>query len=285
MNVQSGALYHPTRYVAYEHDGNRIAGAGSADPGRRSADPGGRSADPGGRSSVVGAAGMTDPSADAYDPFSEPSDTREEILGAAFQALCEHGYSDLTIQRIGDAFEKSPSLVYHHYDGKDELLLDLLEFLLEGFEETLSDGSAGFASGEPCATSPRNGLEEFVRATIDPETLGGAVPDEAFMGALVELRAQAAHDEAYRAHFDRSDRVFRRFLERTVAAAAAETEPAPGSASRDVPVSEVAATLQTLAAGGTLRRATTTDRDWVAEAAAGIDRYLDAMLPRVVLEE
>ena len=231
---------------------------------------------------------MSDPPTEAYDPFSDPTDTREEILGAAFRALCEHGYADLTIKRIGDAFEKSPSLVYHHYDGKDELLLDLLEFLLEGFEETLSDETpTGVADDEPgsCATSPREVLDQFVRATVSSEAVGAAAPDEAFMGALVELRAQAAHDDAYRAHFDRSDRVFRRFLEQAVTAAAAETGPEPGSDSRDVPASEVAETLQTFATGGTLRRATSTDRCWVAGTTAGIDRYLDAMLPRVVLEE
>ncbi|OYR82216.1 TetR family transcriptional regulator, partial [Halorubrum ezzemoulense] len=68
------------------------------------------------------------------DPFAEPSDTRQAILGAAFRALCEHGYANVTIQRIGDEFDKSPSLVYHHYDGKDDLLIDLLGFLLDEFE-------------------------------------------------------------------------------------------------------------------------------------------------------
>lgn len=235
----------------------------------------------------------TDSAADAYAPFTDPSDTREEILGAAFHALCAHGYADLTVQRIGDEFEKSPSLVYHHYDGKDELLIDLLEFLLEGFETLLSEDTAASAfSDDPSVTSARDRLDTFVRATTDPEALGAAGPDEAFMRALVELRAQAAHDEAYRAHFDRSDRVFRQFLEQTVAAAATETGPESGSSSRDVTVDEVAvtvdevaATVQTLATGATFRRTTTTDRDWVAETNAAVDRYLDAMLPRVDIEE
>jgi len=219
------------------------------------------------------------------DPFAEPAGTREEILGAAFHALCQHGYADLTIQRIGEAFEKSPTLVYHHYDGKDELLLDLLEFLLDDFEETVSAGSFDM--------SPRRRIIAYVLAMSDPGTVDHEdAPDTRFLRAVVELRAQAAHDEAYRDHFDRSDRVFDRFLERSVREAAAELRAASqgaGTAGRSDPTetadpTEVAAMIGTLATGGTFRRATTNDRGWVAGVMAGTERYLDATLPVVVVE-
>ncbi|MFW6316953.1 MAG: TetR family transcriptional regulator, partial [Halorubrum sp.] len=45
--------------------------------------------------------------------------------------------------------------------------------------------------------------------------------------------------------------------------------------------SEVAATLQTFATGGMFRWTTTNERAWVADSRAGIDRYLEAMLPLV----
>jgi len=149
------------------------------------------------------------------DPFAEPADTRQAILGAAFRALCEHGYADLTIKRIGEEFDKSPSLVYHHYDGKDELLVDLLEFLLDGFEESVSSDAFDL--------TPEERLDAYVAATIDPDSIAGEHgPDGRFMTVIVELRAQAATDDAYRDHFDRSDRVFGSFLERAVREAAAE---------------------------------------------------------------
>ncbi|RAW44751.1 TetR family transcriptional regulator [Halorubrum sp. 48-1-W] len=221
------------------------------------------------------------------DPFTEPADTREAILGAAFRALCEHGYADLTIKRIGEAFEKSPSLVYHHYDGKDELLLDLLEFLLDGFEAAVST--------EAFDLPPRARLDAYVAAMTDPSDVDdahapddGYVPDGRFFTAVVELRAQAATDEAYRAHFDRSDRVFRRFLERSVREAAVEvaepsdraTDGADGAA-RSVAPAAVAATLQTLATGAMVRWTTTTDRDWVGGVREETDRYLSTALPAV----
>ncbi|MBP1923071.1 AcrR family transcriptional regulator [Halorubrum alkaliphilum] len=221
------------------------------------------------------------------DPFAEPTDTREAILGAAFRALCEHGYADLTIKRIGEEFEKSPSLVYHHYDGKDELLVDLLEYLLDGFESALA--------ADAFDLSPRARLDAYVAAMTDPTSVDAEhAPDARFLTAVVELRAQAATDAAYRAHFDRSDRVFHRFLERSVreAAVAVRTDdpadPRDGDDSADpregdesVTPAEVAATLQALSSGAMLRWATTNDRDWVDDVGRGIDRYLSTTLPSV----
>jgi len=217
------------------------------------------------------------------DPFAEPADTRQAILGAAFHALCEHGYADLTIQRIGEEFDKSPSLVYHHYDGKDELLVDLLGFLLDGFEESISEDAFDLP--------PRDRLDGYVAVMADPNSISDKYgPDGRFMTAIVELRAQAATDDAYRDHFDRSDQVFGSFLERTVREAAVEvreeTRPEEGAGASDgsddlVRPAEVASTLQTLATGGMLRWATTSDREWTGDTRTGIRRYLETVLPRV----
>ncbi|OYR56233.1 TetR/AcrR family transcriptional regulator [Halorubrum halodurans] len=217
------------------------------------------------------------------DPFTEPTDTREAILGAAFRALCEHGYADLTIKRIGEAFEKSPSLVYHHYDGKDELLVDLLEFLLEDFEAAIAGGAFDLP--------PRARLDAYVAAMTDPDGVDDEhAPDGRFLVAMVELRAQAATDGAYREHFDRSDRVFRRFLERSVREAAAEARPdgrsgAAGAVSEGVDdgvaPAAVAETLQTLATGAMLRWSTTTDREWAGAVREEASRYLSRTLPAV----
>ena len=240
------------------------------------------------------------------DPFAEPSNTRQAILGAAFRALCEHGYANVTIQRIGDEFDKSPSLVYHHYDGKDDLLIDLLGFLLDRFEASIADGAVAEPTDEPAAgagdlpemapeafdRSARDQLDDYLTASVDPASLDGAyAPDARFVTVMTELRSQAASDEAYRDHFDRSDRVFGEYLERLVREAAAEVagdgdEVSGGGdgvsgGERTVAASEVAATLQTFATGGMFRWATTNDGAWVEDSRRGIDRYLEAMLPLV----
>jgi len=242
------------------------------------------------------------------DPFAEPSDTRQAILGAAFRALCEHGYANVTIQRIGDEFDKSPSLVYHHYDGKDDLLIDLLGFLLDEFEASVADGPVTEPPGEDAAAagedapemapeeafdrSAREQLDGYLTAAVDPASLDDAyAPDERFVTVMTELRSQAASDEAYRDHFDRSDRVFGEYLERLVREAAAEVAGGGDEVSgggdevsggeRTVAAAEVAATLQTFATGGMFRWATTNDGAWVEDSRRGIDRYLEAMLPLV----
>lgn len=189
------------------------------------------------------------------DPFAEPADTRQAILGAAFRALCEHGYADLTIKRIGEEFDKSPSLVYHHYDGKDELFGRLTRVSCSTvFEESVSSDAFDL--------TPEERLDAYVAATIDPDSIAGEHgPDGRFMTVIVELRAQAATDDAYRDHFDRSDRVFGSFLERAVREAAAEVREgaqseapagaeAPSPGDDPIPPAEVASTLQTLATAG-----------------------------------
>ena len=215
-----------------------------------------------------------------HDPFAEPTDTRQAILGAAYRALCEHGYADITINRIGEEFDKSPSLLYHHYEGKDDLLLDLLEFLLDGFEESISTGAFEL--------SPRERIDAYISATTDPDGLDDDfAPDGRFLTAMVELRAQAASDDDYRDHFDRSDRVFHAFLEQSVREAAAELAPSDhGSPTTDpIEPAEAAATLQTLSVGGMFRWATTTDREWVDRSRTGAQRYLETALPRIDPDE
>ena len=223
------------------------------------------------------------------DPFAEPSNTREAILGAAFRALRKHGYASVTIQRIGDEFDKSPSLVYHHYDGKDDLLIDLMGFLLDAFEASVAAGREADAAagggeatdlppGEPFERSAREQLDTYLTAAVDPASLDETyAPDAQFVTVMTELRSQAANDEAYREHFDRSDRVFGEYLTRLVREAAAERRNggAPGADSDTVSAEEVAATLQTFATGGMFRWATTSEGAWIADSRAGIDRYLE----------
>ncbi|WP_233745589.1 TetR/AcrR family transcriptional regulator [Halobacterium bonnevillei] len=132
-------------------------------------------------------------------------DARQAILRAAYDALCEYGYADLSTQRIADASPKSKSLIYHHYDDKDDLLLDLLDHLLERFQtETRVD-----------ADNPREHVEEVLDGVLAAE-----LPPErrAFTKAMVSLRSRAAYDEAYREHFRRHDDVVHGRLRDAIAA-------------------------------------------------------------------
>ncbi|WP_247006421.1 TetR/AcrR family transcriptional regulator [Halorientalis litorea] len=123
----------------------------------------------------------------------EPEDTREAIMLATYDALSKHGYADLTIQRIGDEFDKSKSLLYHHYDGKDALLVDFLAFMLRRMEQQVP-----IDEGDTADEQLRVGFDHFFDDLLDGD-------DEAFLRALTELRAQACHDETYREQFTEND--------------------------------------------------------------------------------
>lgn len=170
---------------------------------------------------------------------TDPDETRIEILAATYEALREHGYADLTIQRIGEHFPKSTSLIYHHYDGKDELLLDFLTYLLEDFDP----------DPEPdCDVDARERLSGLLEWALSPPPDEGAA---AFRGAIVELRAQAAADDAYRDHFDEHDALLQAGIETIVA------DGIEAGEFREVDPSAVAAAIHTLVIGSLTRQATT----------------------------
>ncbi|TMT87106.1 TetR/AcrR family transcriptional regulator [Haloterrigena sp. H1] len=193
------------------------------------------------------------------DIFDDPATTREEILAATYRSLRRHGYADLTIQKIGDELEQSPSLIYHHYEDKDALVLACLEYLLDHFEDELGRGSI---------EDPRERLEGLLDWGF-----GSAMSDEwqAFMQTVLELRVQAIHDAAYREHFTRSDRVFTESIASIIRAGVASGE------FRDCDPAAVAEMLQLLYFGRALRLASTADdlEEWAADVQLEIQKYLE----------
>lgn len=193
-------------------------------------------------------------------PFlEEPDGTRGAIMTATYHALCEHGYANLTIQRIADQFDKSKSLLYHHYDSKDDILLDFLEFMLDEFEEHV----------------PRDGtdtIDSHLDDVLD-ELVAGAVPVERheFMKAMVELRAQAVHDDRYRDHFARHDRFFQSQLADDIRTGIEE------GVFRDVDPHQAAALLLTTITGSITQRATT-ETDISAAVREEIEAYVNIRL-------
>lgn len=129
-------------------------------------------------------------------------DVREAIMEATYEALCEHGYTDLTAQDIADRTDKSKSLLFYHYDSKDDLVADLLAYLREQFDE-------GIETTRTVAPTMR--LAMFINWYL----YGSSGEDErrSFHTALLELRTQAPHNERYREQLQRSDEQLRATLE------------------------------------------------------------------------
>ena len=193
-------------------------------------------------------------------PFPEdPTETRVEILKATDAALRRHGYADLTIDRISREFPKSKSLLYHHYDSKDELLLDFLGYLLTSFEDGL---------GLDPDASPHERLTTLLNRVLDPAS---DRDDDAFRRAITELRVQGASDEAYRQQFTEHDRLLRDRMADIVA------EGVEAGVYREVDPDQVAAMLHTLANGSMVQTATS-DADARAAVRAELDAYFEHRL-------
>jgi AcrR family transcriptional regulator len=213
---------------------------------------------------------MSDP-----PPFlTDPADTEQAIMAATYRALCAHGYAGLTIQRIAEQFEKSKSLLYHHYDNKDELLVAFLEFMLDQFEAGVPGAEVAGSEGCDADAHDTGCLDPtaHVRSVVDA-MLADAVPADhrEFVAAMVELRAQAAHDERYRAQFSRHDEFFRERLASVVARGVEAGE------FREVDPDRVAAMLVTTIVG-TMTRRVTADAPDIGAVRAAVDDYLDAVV-------
>lgn len=191
--------------------------------------------------------------------LENPQGTQEEIMQATFLALCEYGYADLTIQRIGEHFEKSMSLIYQHYEGKDELLLEFLSFMLEEFDRSMPSISDD---------DPSTHLETILDHAFSTEP---PIDRQQLESAIIELRAQAIHDERYYDQFSRHDRFFQERLREVIQAGIAD------GTFRDVDPEIVVSFIFTVLEGvRTLR--VTSDTNVIEAAHAGVEASLKNIL-------
>ncbi|MBX0295000.1 TetR/AcrR family transcriptional regulator [Haloarcula nitratireducens] len=193
-------------------------------------------------------------------PFTgEPVDSHEAIMRATFYALQEHGYAGLSIQRIADEADLSKSTFYHHFDGKDDLLLSFLEFILEEFDRVFQLERTG---------DPEADLKTFFGIVLGAYDFCEEIPaEEEFLEAYVELRAQAVRNPEYRAKFTETDR---RFADRI---AALVEEGVEKGVFADVDPDRTAQFLMSALDGITLRNATRND-DAMPAMRDAIDDYI-----------
>lgn len=192
--------------------------------------------------------------------------TRERMMFATLRVLSEHGYAGLSIQRIADEADLSKSSFYHFFDGKDDLLLAFLDFMLDRFglplERNLDD-------------DPMRNLDVHLAFAIEGATGDFAIPIEDFDPGsgrpYVELRSQATYDDDYRTRFtdidgnvhDRLVDVIERGIDQGVF--------------RDVDVHQTVELLMTVMLGTLFRRATSDQVD-VDAVRAELDTVLESHL-------
>lgn len=114
---------------------------------------------------------------------SDPNETwtpaEREIMRAAYRTLLARGYADLSMAGIAEELDKSKAAPYYYYDSKDELLVALLDYTIDRFEETIETD---------LGDDPRKDLDRIVEKLLPLEA------DERsrkLQTVLVGLRAQA----------------------------------------------------------------------------------------------
>ncbi|MFW5949906.1 MAG: TetR/AcrR family transcriptional regulator [archaeon] len=119
--------------------------------------------------------------------------TEEAIMAATYRALCENGYAETSISRIAEEFPKSKSLLYYHYEDKDELLTDFLSYLLDQLENELAEQNDEV---------PRDRLASLI-GMLAPREMNRE--EVRFFQAMLEMRTQIPYNDAYRREFERTD--------------------------------------------------------------------------------
>ncbi|UPW00522.1 TetR/AcrR family transcriptional regulator [Halorussus gelatinilyticus] len=127
------------------------------------------------------------------------AETAEQMMEATYRALREHGYADLTMQRIADESSVSKATFHYHFDTKEELLKAFLDHLVEQFEGRLASE----------AGDPRERLDAFLDAIFAPAEDVSPIP-------LMELKSQAPYHEAYRERFVEMDERLREVVAEAV---------------------------------------------------------------------
>lgn len=114
--------------------------------------------------------------------MSNRTETEQQILDAALQAITTHGYANLTINDVSDEFEKSPSLIYHYFDSKDELIAELYDFL----SDIYFDFIRGMDVEDPV---------ERLRLLVEIVIFGDEyMPDDDFYISIYEIMVHVPHN-------------------------------------------------------------------------------------------
>jgi len=206
---------------------------------------------------------------EAVDLFAEPESSEEEIYHATWLALQQHSLADLSIQRIADESELGKSTIYHHFDGKDDLLTSFVgEFMQEHVDALLLE-------------LPEDDLLALFERSLDLFILGEA-PDGTTLDSLVgdkindvylQLRAHAATNPAYQRAMADADRVAR---ERMIALT--ELAKQEGLFREDVDPERVAATLFAFIETSLLVQCTSDDTEWLRHVRASAEDYVAGLV-------
>ncbi|MEF8875031.1 MAG: TetR/AcrR family transcriptional regulator [Candidatus Thermoplasmatota archaeon] len=187
------------------------------------------------------------------------SKTRKDIMKATFRAIREHGYAELTMDKIAEEYDKCKSNLHYHYGTKENLMVDFITYLLEGFKEKVV----------PDTDDPVKRLDGL----IDSMLFGigeGEIP-ERFHAVLVELRSQAPHNEKYRKKITENDRFIHNKVKEII------EEGIEKERFKEVNPDQIATIILSTIDGGRARQIST-ERDVAEKAKEALDQMIESLL-------
>lgn len=110
----------------------------------------------------------------------EKEEMRELILSAADEIVASEGFDKLSIRKIANKIEYSPSIIYHYFVDKDEILNNLME---KGYKKIVT----ALSSVNIESDSPEDRLSKMIKSYIETAL---KMPDE-FMEAHLNKSPQA----------------------------------------------------------------------------------------------
>jgi len=188
------------------------------------------------------------------------TDTKAAMMEATYRALCQHGYSNTSISKIASEFDKSKSLLYYHYEDKEELLEDFLHYLLDQLEADLQSIDAETAHEELLSI-----VDRLLPEDVDEDQMR-------FRRAILELRAQAPYHETYHDQFVRSDELILSTLVEVIERGIDDGEFRP------VNSREVADFVYSLTYGAMERGVPLENPDVIDSTREAVESYLDERL-------
>jgi AcrR family transcriptional regulator len=133
-------------------------------------------------------------------------ETRAQLIQAAAQAFAEQGYDATSVAEICRRAGVSKGAFYHHFDSKQDLFLDLLDFWLRGLVKQLEVARLG------ASTMPGGLIRMAEEARIVFEMAGQYVP------IFLEFFAQARRDPEILDRTVEPYRTYRSFFARLIQA-------------------------------------------------------------------
>ncbi len=187
------------------------------------------------------------------------SETRKNIMKATSRAIRKHGYAELTMDNIADEYDKCKSNLHYHYGTKENLMVDFISYLLEGFEKKIV----------PDIDDP----EEKLTVLIDRMLFGinGEEIPEKFHAVLMEMRSQAPYDKKYREKITQNDTFIHDKVSEII------EEGIENGDFREVDPDEIATLILSTIDGGRVRQIST-DRDVAEKARESLKHLVESLL-------